>query len=192
MMRRRLILTCLAGIAVGWLGGVAAQSPVKTLKHVQKQVSPQKTSSAASTSPQTAKGQAASATSDDSLLLEGESLYRHATDRDPFSPLVRGSFGAGSQVKVKRGTTGLSRFTVEACSLEAIVKTPHGTVAWFQGPDGKPYKATAGEHFADGIVLDVSYKEGEVTIQQELNDPTAIKPFRNLVLKIRSQEGEGQ
>jgi hypothetical protein len=31
-----------------------------------------------------------------------------------------------------------------------------------------------------------------VTVQQELNDPTAIKPFRNLVLKIRSQEGEGQ
>ncbi len=192
MMRRRLILYCIAGIAVGWLGGVAAQRPVKTLQHVQEQVSPQQASPAALISPQQATGQAASERPDDSLLMEGESLYRHATERDPFSPLVRGAFGAGSQVKVKRGTTGLSRFTVEACSLEAIVKTPHGTVAWFQGPDSKPYKVKAGEHFADGIVLNVSFKEGEVTVQQELNDPTAIKPFRNLVLKIRSQEGEGQ
>ena len=65
-------------------------------------------------------------------------------------------------------------------------------MAWFQGPDSKAYKIIAGERFADGIVLDVNYDSGEITIQQELTDTTAVKPFRNLVLKIRKQEGEGQ
>ena len=146
--------------------------------------------------PQAAAGQpAAGATvtpNDDNMLEEGESLYRHAGERDPFSPLVRGASAEGGLVKVNPGTTGLARFTVESCSLEAIIKTSQGTVAWFQGPDAKPYKATTGEKFADGVVMSISYEDGEVVVQQELNDPTAIKPYRDLPLKIRSQEGEGQ
>ncbi|MEJ2366811.1 MAG: hypothetical protein P8Z49_00300 [Acidobacteriota bacterium] len=129
---------------------------------------------------------------EESMLTGGESLYHHQGGRDPFSPLIRGAGKGGSDVKVNRGSTGLSRFTVEACLFEGVVKTPKGTVALFQGPDLKPYQARVGEKFADGVVVDVSYSKGEVVIQQELNDPTAIKPFRNLVLKLRSQEGEGQ
>jgi len=128
---------------------------------------------------------------DENMLVEGEVIYRHLGDRDPFTPLVRGSQGA-TDVKVKAGTTGLARFTVESCALEAIVRTGGETVAWFQGPDVKPYKAVVGERFADGVIIDISFEGGEVVVQQELNDPTAIKPYRNLPLKIRSEEGEGQ
>ncbi len=146
--------------------------------------------------PQAAAGQPAAnapvTPSDDNMLEEGESLYRHTGERDPFSPLVRGATAEGGLVKVNPGTTGLARFTVESCSLEAIIKTSQGTVAWFQGPDAKPYKAATGERFADGVVMSISYEDGEVVVQQELNDPTAIKPYRDLPLKIRSQEGEGQ
>ncbi len=186
-MRRLLILAGCALLAVGAFSELAAQDVVKTLNKVHATVAPAQASSPAG-APKTPSEQGIA----DNYLLGGESLYRHMNDRDPFTPLVRGTGAQGSDVKVKPGQAGLARFTVEACNLEAIIKAPQGTVAWFQGPDGKPYKATVGEHFADGVVLDISYASGEITIQQELNDPTAIKPFRNLVLKIRSQEGEGQ
>lgn len=128
---------------------------------------------------------------DDSMLVEGDILYRHQGDRDPFTPLVRGAQGA-TDVVVKPGSTGLSRFTVESCALEAVVRASNATAAWFQGPDNKPYKAVTGERFADGVVVEISFERGEVVVQQELNDPTAIKPYRNLPLKIRNVEGEGQ
>ncbi len=189
-MRRLLISFGIAVWAAGWLGGAWAQDPVKTLDRVNAKVAPAQAPPSGGAA--SVGGGAKTTPPEDNLLMEGESLYRHQSERDPFTPLVRGSGGQGSDVKVRPGTTGLSRFTVESCQLEAILKTPQGTMAWFQGPDGKAYKAVTGEHFADGVVLDVSYDAGEITVQQELNDPTAIKPFRNLVLKIRYQEGEGQ
>lgn len=191
-MRRLIYLLGIVVCAGGWLGSVSAQSVVKTLDKVEAKVAPAQTSPATVSEAAGAGPAKAGDQPEDNLLLEGESLYRHQTERDPFTPLVRGAGAQGSDVKVRPGLTGLSRFTVESCILEVILKSPQGTVAWFQGPDGKPYKAVAGEHFADGVVLDISYGDGSVTVQQELNDPTAIKPFRNLVLRIRSQEGEGQ
>jgi len=162
-------------LALGLLAlGVAAQAPPP-----------------AAAAPAAPGGEAAAPPGDDNMLVEGEVIYRHIGDRDPFTPLVRGSQGA-TDVKVKAGTTGLARFTVESCALEAIVRTGGQVVAWFQGPDVKPYKAVVGERFADGVIIDISYEAGEVVVQQELNDPTAIKPYRNLPLKIRSEEGEGQ
>ena len=184
-------LFALLALAAGCLVAVSAQNPVKTIQKAQATVSGAQAAAAPAAAAPVSGGTAA-APAEDNLLMEGESLYRHLADRDPFTPLVRGAGAQGSDVKVRPGATGLSRFTVESCVLEAILKTAQGTVAWFQGPDNKPYKAMAGEHFADGVVLDVSFGAGEVTVQQELNDPTAIKPFRNLVLRIRSQEGEGQ
>lgn len=186
-MRRGAVWTGLGGLALLAAAAALAQDPVKTLQRVDAQVGAPAVAAAPVPTPSGVVGGP-----EDNMLLEGESLYKHRNERDPFTPLVRGAAGAAGEVKVKFGTTGLARFTVESCALEAILDLGGRTVAWFQGPDGKPYKAVTGEHFADGVVLDVSYATGEVVVQQELNDPTAIKPFRNLVLKIRSQEGEGQ
>jgi hypothetical protein len=197
-MRRRGMLCCIAAVLVAWGVGLAAQNPVKTLQRVNSNLAPAQASPApvqpapspASAAPAPGAVVPGAPVPEDDMLLEG-SLYRHQADRDPFTPLVR-SGQRGPEVKVKPGSTGLARFTVDACILEVVIKTPQGTVAWFQGPDNKAYKAAVGERFADGVVLDISYGSGEVTVQQELNDPTAIKPFRNLVLRIRNLEGEGQ
>jgi len=194
-MRRQGWLAFAASALVIWCTGTWAQDAVKTLGRVEAKLGPARASAAApsaSLSPEGTGSVIPSAPQEDNLLLEGESLYRHQAERDPFTPLVRSGGAQGPEVKVKVGTTGLARFTVEACVLEAVLKSGSGVVAWFQGPDSKPYKVAVGERFADGVVLDVSYDSGEVTIQQELTDPTAIKPFRNLVLRIRSLEGEGQ
>lgn len=152
---------------------------------------PADAAAAAAVPPVTPGAPGAEPPGDENMLVEGDVLYKHQGDRDPFTPLVRGTQGA-TDVIVKPGTTGLSRFTVESCALEAIIRTSAQTVAWFQGPDSKPYKAVVGEKFADGVVIEISYENGEVVVQQELNDPTAIKPYRNLPLKIRNVEGEGQ
>lgn len=133
------------------------------------------------------------AMTEENMILEGESLYHHSGERDPFSPLIRSkTAGGGAPVKVKFGTKGVSRFTVENCILEGVVKSQDGEYAWFQGPDLKPYKVKSGDTFADGVVLDISWDRGEVIVQQEIDDPTAIKPFRNVSLKIRSQSQEGE
>ena len=128
-----------------------------------------------------------------SILVEGESLYRHMTDRDPFSPLVFAKTGQGSDVKNAPKKAGIGRFTVESCNLAAIVKTSKGEIAWFSGPDNKPYKVTVGEEFSDGKVTSVSYELGCVVVQQELiNDSTHVKPFRDLRLYVRSHGGESK
>jgi hypothetical protein len=196
-MRPGTILIGVSALALLASAPSLAQNPVKTLQRVESQTqtaSPPPAPTEMAPAPETGSPAAGPqiAAPEDNMLLEGETLYKHRSERDPFTPLVRGSAGSAGDVKVKFGSTGLARFTVESCALEAIIGSSKSVVAWFQGPDGKPYKAMAGERFADGIVLDVSFANGDVTIQQELNDPTAIKPFRNLVLKIRSQEGEGQ
>jgi hypothetical protein len=134
---------------------------------------------------------------EENMIVEGESYYRHSGERDPFSPLIRSSKGGGaSGVIIKRGTKGLSQFTVDQCILEAVVKIGDEEVAWFQGPNLKPLKAKVGDVFADGVIIDISYSRGEVIVQQQLDDPTQIKPFRNVSLKIRSTsqslEGEAQ
>lgn len=135
--------------------------------------------------------------SEENMIVEGESYYRYSGERDPFSPLIRSSKGGGaSGVIIRRGTKGLSQYTVDQCILEAIVKLGDEEVAWFQGPNFKPYRAKIGDVFADGVIIDISYSRGEVIVQQELNDSTQIKPFRNVSLKIRSTkqslEGEAQ
>lgn len=140
---------------------------------------------------------AADSLTEENMIVEGESYYRHSGERDPFSPLIRSSKGGGaSGVIVKRGTRGLSQFTVDQCILEAVVRIGDEEVAWFQGPNLKPFKAKVGDVFADGVIIDISYSRGEVIVQQQLDDPTQIKPFRNVSLKIRSTsqslEGEAQ
>lgn len=128
-----------------------------------------------------------------SILVEGEILYRHIAERDPFSPLVSAKSSKESGVRTRFKTTGIGRFTVEACNLSAIVKTAKGEVAYFAGPDGKAYKVATGDEFADGKVTSISYDLGRVVIQQELiNDTTQVKPFRDLVLVVRSQGGESK
>jgi len=185
-MTKKLILWTAVVISVGWFGTAVAQGVVGTLHRVNATVA------TAKSAPSSSGGNQESNVGD-KYLTKGSSLYHHMTDRDPFTPLVRGTLTGKQKVKDKyRGNRGLSRFTVDACSLEAIIKTNEGTFAWFQGPDSKAYKVKVGGHFADGVVLNISSKEGKVVIQQELSDPTAIKPFRNLVLKIRNEKGEGQ
>jgi hypothetical protein len=127
------------------------------------------------------------------ILVEGEVLYKHLADRDPFSPLVTAKTGKGGEVKSRPKVTGIGRYSTESCNLAAVVKTSKGEVAWFAGPDGKAYKVTVGEEFADGKVTSISYELGRVVVQQELiNDPTHVKPFRDLVLIVRSQGGESK
>lgn len=134
---------------------------------------------------------------EENMIIEGEMRYKHMGERDPFSPLIKSGKGGGaSGVKVRYGTKGLTQFTLDQCILEAIVKVGNEEIAWFQGPNLKPYKAKVGDSFADGIIIDISYERGEVIVQQEIDDPTMIKPFRNVSVKIRAQshnvEGEAQ
>lgn len=195
-MRRLWWLGFIAVTGTAWYTAALSQDAVKTLGRVQGNLAPARAPSEAPVTPVESPAMSAISPAtpmpEDNLLVEGEALYRHQAERDPFTPLVRSGGLQGPEVKVRPGTTGLARFTVESCTMEAVLRTQSGTVAWFQGPDSKPYKVVVGERFADGVVLEISYDSGEVTIQQELNDPTAIKPFRNLVLRIRSLEGEGQ
>lgn len=195
-MKRLWWLGFVAVTGAVWCAGALAQEPAGTLGRVQNKLAPARGATESPAVPAESSAPAsitpATPAPEDNLLVEGEALYRHQAERDPFTPLVRSGGLQGPEVKVRPGTTGLARFTVESCTMEAVLKTPAGTMAWFQGPDSKPYKVVVGERFADGVVLEISYDSGEVTIQQELNDPTAIKPFRNLVLRIRSLEGEGQ
>jgi hypothetical protein len=104
--------------------------------------------------------------------------------RDPFRPLT-GEATDTDQRKEFEGTLR-GRLLAEV-KLTAIVKTPRGNIATFEGgPKKEGYFARVGDKFWDGVVTDISYETKTVVVRQQLNDPRlmAIKPYRDQVISL--------
>jgi len=114
-------------------------------------------------------------------VLEGTGYtYDPGTRRDPFKSLL-----AGSDKPLLRGPRpeGIPGLMIDEVDLTGIFKTVKGYVAQVQASNkGKSYLLHEGDQLYDGDV--VSIGDTEVVFKQIVNDPTALKPFREVVKKL--------
>jgi len=109
----------------------------------------------------------------------GTFTYNPAGRRDPFVSLA-----GGVQQNKQRGERppGLPGMLIDELKLEGIVQTPQGTIAFVQGRDKLSYILRAGTKLYDGEVEKIL--PSKVIFKQQVNDPKALKPYREVVRVI--------
>lgn len=114
-------------------------------------------------------------------ILEGPSTpesYRYDPQgrRDPFQSLI----GPTPKLQPGQRPPGPSGFLIDEIKLQGIVRTKQqGLVAMIHGPDNKGYLIRVGDKVLDGEVVRLT--PSSVVFRQEVNDPTQIQRFREVV-----------
>lgn len=98
--------------------------------------------------------------------------------RDPFRSLV------GPSRPIERGDRpeGVPGFLIDETDLQGVVQTRAGMVAMLKGPDNKGYLVRVGDKLYDGEVIRID--KGSVVFRQEVNDPTRIERFREVLKEL--------
>jgi len=84
---------------------------------------------------------------------------------------------------------GYECWLIAEVSLVGVMGRRSGGVALVVGPDGYGASLKAGDKLYDGEVLSVSSATGTVVFRQRVNDPTRIKPYRDIEKKLSTREG---
>jgi Tfp pilus assembly protein PilP len=99
--------------------------------------------------------------------------------RDPFQSLVGPTT---RQIAPGQRPPGPPGFLIDEMKLQGVVKTKQGLVAMINGPDNKGYLIRVGDKVFDGEVIRIT--PSSVVFRQEVNDPTRIERFREVVKDI--------
>ncbi len=127
----------------------------------------------------------------DALLAEDEAVfaddgyaYDPAGRRDPFESLLVARERPGDEVQPRpEGVPGL---LISEVDLTGIFVLPDGPVAQVQSASlDKSYLIRVGDRLYDGSVVGIS--QNEVVFSQIVDDPTALKPFREVVKKLNPE-----
>lgn len=162
-MNRRWTFSLSLVIVVAAVASVIAQTP------------------ATSTEPAATTGTAVTGTSVQQTLQEileeptGDT-YRYDPQgrRDPFRSLV-----GPAPTRERRDLQGVAGFLIDEIKLTGIVRTKQGIVGVIAGPDNKGYLLRIGDKILDGEVVRIT--PSSVVFRQEVNDPTRIERFREVV-----------
>ena len=121
-------------------------------------------------------------------ILEGEEAvlqglaysYDPGNRRDPFKSLELGSNRPEIKGPLPEGIPGL---LIDEIDLTGIFKTSRGFIAQVVAPNkNKSYLVREGDQLYDGDVVRIS--QNEVVFKQIVNDPTVLKPYREVVKKL--------
>ena len=74
---------------------------------------------------------------------------------------------------------------INEVDLVGIVEKPAGSVAFFNGTDNKGYFLHLGDDLYDGMIIRIDQGEGSVVFRQEVDDPRAIKPYREVTKRLK-------
>lgn len=119
---------------------------------------------------------------DEDIFAGGGYTYDRGDRRDPFRAL-----GGRNRVTLPTGPRpeGKAGLLIEELTLSGIFDLPEGIFAMVRGGSkDKSYMLEEGDRLYDGDV--VSITPGEVVFKQIINDPAAIKPFREVVKRLDS------
>ena len=108
--------------------------------------------------------------------------YDPADRRDPFVSLVAKRPNDDSTTVERERPDGLPGMLIEELVFQGTLETPDGLVALVQGRDKIGYLLREGTQLYNGVVDDVS--PGRVVFKQQVNDPQALKPYREVVREI--------
>lgn len=145
------------------------------------------TPAAEPTAPAAQSPAAAGTTNVDEILAGEEDVlagtaysYDPGNRRDPFRSLLAAKNRVERKGPLPEGIPGL---LIEELDLTGIFKTSRGFVAQVSASNKeKSYLIREGDELYDGDV--VSITQNEVVFKQIVNDPTVIKPFREVVKKL--------
>jgi Tfp pilus assembly protein PilP len=121
-------------------------------------------------------------------ILEGEEAvlqglaysYDPGNRRDPFKSLELGRGRPEIKGPLPEGIAGL---LIDEIDLTGIFKTSRGFIAQVVAPNkNKSYLVREGDQLYDGDVVRIS--QNEVVFKQIVNDPTVLKPYREVVKKL--------
>jgi Tfp pilus assembly protein PilP len=117
-------------------------------------------------------------------VLSGEGYsYDPAGRRDPFVSLLQRTLNKETPQQRPEGVPGL---LIDEIEVKGIFQLQGRTFAQVQASDkDKSYLIQEGDQLYDGEV--VSIARGEVTFKQVVNDPSVIKPFREVVKKLNPE-----
>lgn len=141
---------------------------------------------AAQPQPQPAQQEGATLEQDLQEILEdpdAANSYRYDPQgrRDPFRSLV----GPAPQLSRENAPPGVAGFLIDELDLQGIVRTNQGFVAMVNGPDNNGYLLRTGDKVFDGEVIRITPQSA--VFRQEVNDPTRIERFREVVKEISPQ-----
>ena len=106
--------------------------------------------------------------------------YDPGNRRDPFRSLLAAKNRVERKGPLPEGIPGL---LIDELDLTGIYHTANGFVAQVLASNKeKSYLIRAGDELYDGDVVSITQKE--VVFKQIVNDPTVIKPFREVVKKL--------
>jgi type IV pilus assembly protein PilP len=95
--------------------------------------------------------------------------------RDPFRSLI----GPAPKLEPGQRPPGVAGFLIDEMKLQGVFQTRHGLQAMVSGPDNKGYSLRVGDKVLDGEVIRVT--KSSVVFRQEVNDPTRIERYREVV-----------
>jgi Tfp pilus assembly protein PilP len=95
--------------------------------------------------------------------------------RDPFRSLI----GPTPKLEPGQRPAGVPGFLIDEMKLQGIFKTRAGMTAMVNGPDNKGYTIKVGDKAFDGEVVRIT--PTTVVFRQEVNDPTRIERYREVV-----------
>ncbi len=95
--------------------------------------------------------------------------------RDPFRSLI----GPTPRLEPGQRPAGVPGFLIDEIRLQGIFKTRAGMTAMINGPDNKGYTIKVGDRVLDGEVVRIT--PTSVVFRQEVNDPTRIERYREVV-----------
>ena len=104
--------------------------------------------------------------------------------RDPFRSLI----GPVPQLELGQRPPGTPGFLIDEMKLQGIFKTRHGLTAMINGPDNKGHLLRVGDKVLDGEVIRITATA--VVFRQEVNDPTRIERYREVVKDLAPQSGK--
>jgi type IV pilus assembly protein PilP len=99
--------------------------------------------------------------------------------RDPFQSLI----GPAPQLRDKDRPKGVPGFLIDEIHLQGVIRTQaQGLIAMISGPDNNGYMVKVGDKVLDGEVIRIT--PSSVVFRQEVNDPTRIERFREVVKEL--------
>ncbi len=118
---------------------------------------------------------------DESAMLAGEGyLYDPGDRRDPFKSLLEARDRPLIRGPRPEGIPGL---LIDEIDISGIFVTADGPIIQVQSSDREQsYLLRVGDQLYDGDVISISGKEA--IFKQIVDDPTALKPFREVVKKL--------
>ena len=123
---------------------------------------------------------------DEEILEDTGFSYDDGNRRDPFQSLLVDRQPVGPDLRPR--PEGIPGMLIDEVRVSGVWITESGPVAQVQAANqAKSYLIRPGDQLFDGDVLRITYERyagAEVVFKQMVNDPTAPKPFREVVKRL--------